>query len=307
MMLPHLFIKLANVGFGGGRGLGPAELRAKSLWNIAGDAGVEVGMVGWRNTWPAEKVRGFMVSRQLHQESPQSHTFPPELETTVRSVLDSLPGPSIDAIVTCRDQDILKDHRVKDRIRRLKGCLADDLRYQALAQRLFPVSRPRLMGLGFLSNDCIGHAFYYEHALHHHPDRYPMDSHLSRFTSPAIVGGLGSVIDNAYVYHDSLFGLWTEWLGPEAALMIVSDHGFEMDGSNHYYGPPGILILYGHPFRKDTEIAGATILDIAPTALHLLGLPVPQDMEGRVLTEALDPEWLASNPVRTTPTYEPRR
>ena len=31
----------------------------------------------------------------------------------------------------------------------------------------------------------------------------------------------------------------------------------------------------------------ARILDLTPTILHLMGLPVPDDMDGRVLTSAL--------------------
>jgi hypothetical protein len=40
------------------------------------------------------------------------------------------------------------------------------------------------------------------------------------------------------------------------------------------------------------------IEDIAPTVLHLMGLPVPSDMDGRVLTEIVLPESLRSYPVR---------
>jgi len=35
------------------------------------------------------------------------------------------------------------------------------------------------------------------------------------------------------------------------------------------------------------EISGARIIDLAPTILHLMNVPVPDDMDGRVLTEAL--------------------
>ena len=35
----------------------------------------------------------------------------------------------------------------------------------------------------------------------------------------------------------------------------------------------------------------ADLLDIAPTVLHLLGVPVPDDMDGRVLSELLDPSF----------------
>jgi predicted AlkP superfamily phosphohydrolase/phosphomutase len=51
----------------------------------------------------------------------------------------------------------------------------------------------------------------------------------------------------------------------------------------------GVLIAAGPPFRPGSLPEGATLLDIAPTVLHLLGVPVPGDMDGRVLTELLDP------------------
>ena len=43
------------------------------------------------------------------------------------------------------------------------------------------------------------------------------------------------------------------------------------------------------PFRRARRPAQADLLDIAPTVLHLLGVPVPADMDGHVLTELLDP------------------
>ncbi len=49
----------------------------------------------------------------------------------------------------------------------------------------------------------------------------------------------------------------------------------------------GIFIAWGAGIRRGTTVAGARILDLAPTILHLMGLPVPDDMDGRVLTEAL--------------------
>jgi len=51
----------------------------------------------------------------------------------------------------------------------------------------------------------------------------------------------------------------------------------------------GILIGAGPTFRTGATPRGAELLDIAPTVLHLLGVPVPDDMDGRVLTELLEP------------------
>jgi len=60
----------------------------------------------------------------------------------------------------------------------------------------------------------------------------------------------------------------------------------------------GILALSGPSVRKDVTIVGASIADLAPTILYLMGLPVPTSMDGRVLQEALDEALLAERPVR---------
>ena len=53
--------------------------------------------------------------------------------------------------------------------------------------------------------------------------------------------------------------------------------------------PDGILIATGPAFHSGAELHEAALLDVAPTVLQLLGVPVPDDMDGRVLTELLEP------------------
>lgn len=48
----------------------------------------------------------------------------------------------------------------------------------------------------------------------------------------------------------------------------------------------GILLAYG-PGICPGELTGANIVDLAPTILHALGLPVPEDMEGQILESML--------------------
>jgi predicted AlkP superfamily phosphohydrolase/phosphomutase len=60
----------------------------------------------------------------------------------------------------------------------------------------------------------------------------------------------------------------------------------------------GILIAYGAPFKKGAEIQGARLIDMAPTILYLLGQPVPEDMDGRVLEELFEPALIAEKPVQ---------
>lgn len=61
----------------------------------------------------------------------------------------------------------------------------------------------------------------------------------------------------------------------------------------------GILLLWGPGVKPGAVVQGTSLFDITPTVLHALGLPIPDDMDGRVLTEAFRPEWLAQRPVQS--------
>jgi predicted AlkP superfamily phosphohydrolase/phosphomutase len=61
-------------------------------------------------------------------------------------------------------------------------------------------------------------------------------------------------------------------------------HTFAFTGGHRMHG---LLLAWG-PHVQSCQIERACIIDITPTILHLLGLPVPSDMDGRVLLECLD-------------------
>ncbi len=60
----------------------------------------------------------------------------------------------------------------------------------------------------------------------------------------------------------------------------------------------GILVASGPALKRAAEIEGAQLIDFAPTLLHLFSLPVPEDMDGRVLADAFLPEFLTAHPVK---------
>jgi hypothetical protein len=47
-----------------------------------------------------------------------------------------------------------------------------------------------------------------------------------------------------------------------------------------------------------------TSIDVAPTTLYLLGLPVASDMEGRVMERVLEPGLLRERPVQTVASFD---
>lgn len=58
----------------------------------------------------------------------------------------------------------------------------------------------------------------------------------------------------------------------------------------------GIFAALGEPVQPGVEISGATLADLAPTILHLLGQPIPAAMDGRVLIQALRGPLAAQTP-----------
>ncbi len=62
----------------------------------------------------------------------------------------------------------------------------------------------------------------------------------------------------------------------------------------------GILIMNGPRCRKSVEIR-PRIIDIAPTVLYLMGLPVVDEMDGKVLEEGILSEHLNAHPVAVAP------
>jgi predicted AlkP superfamily phosphohydrolase/phosphomutase len=55
----------------------------------------------------------------------------------------------------------------------------------------------------------------------------------------------------------------------------------------------GILFMQGPGIRPGYSVEGAHLWDVAPTTLALMGVPIPRNMDGRVLSAALSEELLS--------------
>ncbi len=100
--------------------------------------------------------------------------------------------------------------------------------------------------------------------------------------------------------EDSLFS--TEPSFPEDTdqpALIIREHKpsdtSEWGGTHRLNG---ILIACGPVIRRGTEIENARLIDLAPTLLHFFGVAIPADMDGRVLLEAFQPDFLAAHSVK---------
>jgi predicted AlkP superfamily phosphohydrolase/phosphomutase len=59
----------------------------------------------------------------------------------------------------------------------------------------------------------------------------------------------------------------------------------------------GLLIMSGPGVRQGATLEGASIQDLAPTVLHTMGLPIPSEMDGQVLVDAFEEEYVTAFPV----------
>ncbi|MDD5556446.1 MAG: alkaline phosphatase family protein [bacterium] len=66
----------------------------------------------------------------------------------------------------------------------------------------------------------------------------------------------------------------------------------------------GAFIVAGPDIRSGVIINDVDVLDVVPTALTLMGLPVAEDLPGRVLTEIMNKEYLSRSPIQKIASYE---
>jgi predicted AlkP superfamily phosphohydrolase/phosphomutase len=69
-------------------------------------------------------------------------------------------------------------------------------------------------------------------------------------------------------------------------------------GNSGDHRTDGILIVAGPPIKAGHTLSAARLIDLAPTLLYLLGVPVPDDMDGQLLWEAITEQYRAEHPVQ---------
>jgi tetratricopeptide (TPR) repeat protein len=291
--------------------------RVKALWNILSDAGKRVAVVGWWATWPAESVRGAIVSDHtcyhfLFDEGLRGggesagSVFPAALAARIAPLVkrpgdlrleDVAPFVHVDAAAMARPFNF------DDPLGHFRWALATAESYRAIAAELWRSERPDLLMSYVEATDSTAHLF----------------GHL--FRARGLVGELaeqqrqyGDAVEAIYVYADRVVGETMRMLDARTTLLVLSDHGFQLGElpddpsatrdmrrvSERQHRDEGILYLYGRAVRPAATVEAPTLLDIAPTVLALLGVAPPQDMHGRVLTEALT----IADPPRSVASYE---
>jgi predicted AlkP superfamily phosphohydrolase/phosphomutase len=123
---------------------------------------------------------------------------------------------------------------------------------------------------------------------------------------------LVNVVPRYYERVDTIIGDILERLDDRSTVLVCSGYGCHgpvrtREGVQRgvwMRRPYGALVAAGPGIRQGGSEADASIFDVAPTILALLGKPVARDMAGFPLTGIIDPASLKARPVRYVDTYE---
>lgn len=293
-----------------------ATRQCSAVWEMLGETGLKSHVVGWFATQGEKDLNGKMVSNMfchLGAVTPELAPvdWPPPMPGTYWP--EDLGGEMDELRVSPWEitGDVLRafvpnapsvDQRSDRRLHELAEKLAEAYSVQSAATYLMETDPDwDFMAVYFRAIDEISHLF-----MHYHPPRMEgiPETDFEMYKD---------VVNGAYRAHDMMLQRLIHLAGADTAIMLVSDHGFHSDhlrpkftprvpaGITVWHRAQGVIVANGPGFKQDELAHGARLLDITPTILHYFGLPVGEDMEGRVLGEIFS----ESNPVSTIPTWEP--
>jgi hypothetical protein len=278
------------------------QKRVPEIWDYLCDAGKTVAVVGWRYSAPVAEVKGALISDEYgEREAPYPLLYPADLAPRIDFAEDverqmQLMAGEHDYTAGLKGSPPRIRRMFRMKLEGLRSNLQRDLMYVHASRDLQQTLDPDFSATAMRAVDGVEHQAMIEHVLHRAPERGPLVEPVSWFTSDEAIEKTGDGIVNIYRVADELLGTLLADVGDDLVI-VVSDHGHDLDGSGHRFGPPGILVMAGGPVTPGASVDGATVFDVLPTTLHALGLPVPAGLRGRALIEAYDPAWIEAHPV----------
>ncbi|MCJ7580539.1 MAG: hypothetical protein MUP98_08390 [Candidatus Aminicenantes bacterium] len=190
----------------------------------------------------------------------------------------------------------------------VKTALYKDVEFEESVTELKNTLKPQMLYF-FLEGLNIAESYFYKYSF---PELFGIldQNEINKYST---------VIDRYYQFYDQIISKYLASLKMgEELLVVYSPHGTEplplwkrfvewMLGNAeisayHERAPEGVVFFYGQGVNKGKNISGMKLVDIVPTLLNYLGLPVGKDMDGIVNSSIFLNEF--KNPVLYISTYE---
>ena len=293
---------------GGARPFSSYSRKTKAIWNMLSQRGMKTNVVNWWASHPAEPIDGCVVSNlyagikagrdgpiipkgvihpeDRHESLGRFKVFPQEL--TAEQICAFIPL----AERINQEEDA--------RLDTFATVFSETLTTHAVATAVMEQEPWDVMAVYYTCHDHFAHAF-----MPFHPPRMPWvpeeDFEIYK-----------DVLTGAYRFSDMMLGRLLQFCDDDTTVIICSDHGFE-SGALRTPGNPrepagpaadhrryGIFLARGPNIRVNEKVYGASLIDMAPTMLVSLGLPIGEDMDGRPLLEI----FREPPPVETIPSWD---
>lgn len=309
------------------------DRRARALWNLMTAAGRKSLVVGYHNTFPADRIEGLMVSSFLYHEHLEDRmeirdgaeppgeglAYPPgglqEILGLQREVVSSLPA-AVGRFAAYAPEEAIEFEAPLTRTlgtgdeRRffLKKAYLFDTMTGRVAERFYPELRPDLAMIHFQGIDFASHYFLY----FHDPPRFdgmawPAEE---RAALDAATRHYAGTVEAFYLYADEWLGRILALRPPDTGVLLLSDHGFEPEDNvrrtgNHLSAPPGIFVVAAPGVRPGRVFESATLYDVMPTLAAVLGLPLARDLRGTPQAAWFTREAWAALKIERVARYDP--
>lgn len=294
---------------------------ARAFWQILNDAGYSTGVIGWLVTWPAEPVNGYMISSRfqtllrenLHELGDEEMlarkrqgVHPPGIWDDAVSLRVEDESIDDETIASFLGRDVPEDdEELATAVREFRRVYAHDQTTLLMAHQFFESVPTDLAAVYFRGLDTNCHMYW----------KYMEPESWNDELRPEMVEALAPIIERYYERADALVGELLEHRGSQTLVVLCSDHGFA--GHSGYPGfegelavgvsmhrEDGVVVVAGPGIEQGARIDGASILDVTPTVLTALDIPVGEDMDGRPLAAAFERRWLDEHPVTFVATHE---
>jgi predicted AlkP superfamily phosphohydrolase/phosphomutase len=278
-----------------GKAYTSSQRRVRAVWNIADRYGLSSDVFGWWITWPAERLRGVMVSGSSSSALVDENWKPALIPGLPRQIEPAALEPiaieiaakagSIEAVQRHAEEQVfgrIPDADLGDVERKLMRqtlwSIQSDATFFEECRRLMPEHKADLNLVYFGGPDVVGHRFwrYYEPEKFRWPgdpaaearwkEISPQSDPLAEILAPEKgAKALALAIPSYYQWVDAMIGDLVRAAGTDATVIVCSDHGFHAVSTDepntkfitghHLDAPPGVLVAAGPCIRRGGDVA----------------------------------------------------
>ena len=246
------------------RRVDPPPSSLPPLWERLRASGVPVTAVGWPGVWP----EGFVIEGESGGDGKQLDQGGDDLLASIEIALQPFPLRS-EAVWEAVRSDLARLETARASTATAGGALWVELRAVAVTRRHLEPLEPQDTGERAVL-ELVLELF----------DRQLGELLADEGSLAVIVSPVGLSRPDSLEQLRRLLGAGGSWR--------ASAHSC----------PDGLLVLRGPGVVAGRRMTPSRLVDVAPTLCYLLGLPVAQYMEGRVVLDAVDPGFLAAHPLR---------